>query len=355
MPYRTHGPLLQHALLVAALNSLIAVALSVFDEHGLATNMVYSQCIGLSIWALIEVALQWLVTDWDQQWRRLVALVPVPVPVPVAVAVAVAVVAGYMLGTLVADTLLQANSFGYLADQPRKFWGLLVISLGAGTGMTYFFLSRAQLVAERQRTEVALRLEAESRLKLLDAQLEPHMLFNTLANLSMLISVDPSRAQTMLEHLITYLRATLSASRTNTHTLEQEFDRLRDYLELMAVRMGSRLQFALDLPEALRPLAVPTLLLQPLVENSIQHGLEPKVEGGRIDIFARLDSERLSLEVVDTGLGLGASASVVEGRGFGLTQIRERLVTLYGAAGALKLVAEHAGGVRATVTFPIKI
>jgi two-component sensor histidine kinase len=343
MPYRTHGPLLQHALLAAALNSLIAVALSVFDEHGLGTNMVYSQCIGLSIWALIEVALQWLVTDWDRQWHRLVVLVPV------------AVVAGYMLGTLVADTLLQANSFGYLADQPRKFWGLLVVSLGAGTGMTYFFLSRAQLVAERQRTEVALRLAAESRLKLLEAQLEPHMLFNTLANLSMLISVDPSRAQTMLEHLVTYLRATLSASRTTTHTLEQEFDRLRDYLELMAVRMGSRLQFTLDLPDALRPLAVPTLLLQPLVENSIQHGLEPKVEGGRIDIFARLDSERLSLEVVDTGLGLGASASVVEGRGFGLTQIRERLVTLYGAGGALKLVADHAGGVRATVTFPIKI
>jgi len=107
MPYRTHGPLLQHALLAAALNSLIAVALSVFDEHGLGTNMVYSQCIGLSIWALIEVALQWLVTDWDQQWHRLVVLVPV------------AVVAGYMLATLVADTLLQANSFGYLVLRLR--------------------------------------------------------------------------------------------------------------------------------------------------------------------------------------------------------------------------------------------
>ena len=339
----THGPLLQHALLVAALNSMIAVALSVFDEHGLGTNMVYSQCIGLSIWALIEVALKWRVTDWDQQWRRQVVLVPV------------AVVAGYLTGTLVADTLLQANSFGYLADQPRKFWGLLVMSLGAGIGMTYYFLSRAQLVAERQRTEVALRLAAESRLRLLEAQLEPHMLFNTLANLRMLINVDPSRAQSMLDHLIAYLRATLSASRTTTHTLEQEFERLHDYLELMAVRMGSRLQFTLDLPDALRLLAVPTLLLQPLVENSIQHGLEPKVEGGRIDILARMYDEQLYLEVVDTGLGLGASASVVEGTGFGLTQIRERLVTLYGAEGALILVANHIGGVRTIVTFPSKI
>lgn len=341
MPHRTYVPLLQHALGALGLNSLIALALSIFDAHSLFPNMVYSQCIGLSIWALIEGSLQWLVTDWSQQWRRLVVLVPL------------AVVSGYLIGTLTADTLLHTDSLVYLAEEPRKFWGLLVMSLGVGIAMTYFFLSRAQLAAERQRTEVAQRLAAQSRLKLLEAQLEPHMLFNTLANLHMLIGADPGRAQTMLDHLIAYLRATLSASRSADHTLEQEFARLRDYLELMAVRMGARLQFRLDLPAPLRTLAVPPLLLQALVENSIVHGLEPKVEGGSIVISARLDGELLCLEVADTGLGIDADATPQEGKGFGLSQVRERLSTLYGALGTMNFVAAQAGGTVATITFPV--
>ncbi|MBK7002550.1 MAG: histidine kinase [Rhodoferax sp.] len=347
MTERIHDPLLHRALLALTVNSLIALALSLFDEHGLWMNMVYSQCIGLSIWGLIEVALRWLVSDWDQQWRRLVLLVPL------------AVVIGYLLGTLLADTLLQHNSLGYLGEQPGKFWGLLLMSLGVGTSMAYFYLSRSQLVAQRQRTEQALRLAAESRLKLLETQLEPHMLFNTLANLRMLISIDPERAQAMLDHLIAYLRTTLSASRTTTHTLEQEFDRLRDYLALMEVRMGPRLQYTLDLPQNLRGLAVPALLLQPLVENSIKHGLEPKVEGGHITIRASLQGQQgqqgqyLCLEVADTGCGLKPANETADQSGFGLTQVRERLVTLYGAAGTLKLVAVPAGGASATVVFPM--
>ncbi len=341
MSHRTRDPLTHRALLALTVNSLIALAISLFDEHGLWMNMVYSQCIGLSIWGLIEVALRWLVSDWDTHWRRLVLLVPL------------AVVIGYPLGSLLADTLLQHNSLNYLGEQPRKFWGMLLMSLGVGTGMTYFYLSRSQLAAQRQRTEQALRLAAESRLKLLETQLEPHMLFNTLANLRMLISIDPERAQAMLDHLIAYLRATLGASRTSTHTLEQEFDRLRDYLALMAVRMGPRLQYTLDLPEDLRGLAVPALLLQPLVENSIKHGLEPKVEGGHITIRASQQGQQLCLEVTDTGCGLKPSVEAADQSGFGLTQVRERLATLYGAAGTLKLVAVPAGETSASVEFPV--
>jgi LytS/YehU family sensor histidine kinase len=265
------------------------------------------------------------------------------------------VVLGYALGTLAGDSLLQLNSFSYFAVQPRKFLGLLVMSLGAGAVMTHFFLSRRQLELARQRTEVAQRLMAESRLKLLESQLEPHMLFNTLANLRILIGMDPVRAQTMLDHLIAYLRATLSASRASSHTLEQEFDRLGDYLELMAVRMGPRLQFALNLPAELRQHTVPPLLLQPLVENAIQHGLEPKVAGGRIDITARLAEDRLCLEVSDSGLGMDLSRLPAEGKGFGLSQVRERIATVYGTAGTIELVAAHAGGTRATIVFPSKL
>jgi sensor histidine kinase YesM len=341
MPALTLHPLLKHALQAALLNTFIGVALSVMDGRHLVGNMVFSHCIGFSIWALIEAAQAWLIRDWDTQWRRVVAIVPI------------AVVLGYALGTLFADLLLGVNSFAYFMAQPRKFAGLLTMSMTAGAVMTYFFLSRRQLERERQRAEVALRQAAEAKLKLLETQLEPHMLFNTLANLRVLISLDPTRAQTMLDHLIAYLRATLSASRASSHTLEQEFARLADYLELMAVRMGPRLRFSLDLPEALRGLALPPLILQPLVENSIQHGLEPKVEGGSITVSARLEGERLCLEVCDTGLGLTPDAKPAEvGKGFGLSQVRERLATVYGSAGTLKLVAAQEGGTRATIQFP---
>lgn len=189
------------------------------------------------------------------------------------------------------------------------------------------------------------------------------MLFNTLANLRVLITLDPPRAVAMLDRLNGYLRATLAGSRATQHPLAQEFARLADYLELMAVRMGDRLRFTLDLPDDLRDVPVPPLLLQPLVENAIRHGLEPKVEGGEIRVSARresaADGPRLVLEVADTGVGLALDAGSAvpppqeDGGGFGVQQVRERLYTLYGERGTMELIAAPAGGTRATVTFPL--
>jgi sensor histidine kinase YesM len=183
------------------------------------------------------------------------------------------------------------------------------------------------------------------------------MLFNTLANLRVLIATDAPRAQQMLDHMIAYLRATLSASLSTTHPLQAEFDRLRDYLELMTVRMGPRLTYTLDLPPALAAQPVPALLLQPLVENAIQHGLEPKVEGGRVTISARQEGDTVCLEVADTGVGAAHSPAAVApvagaAKGFGLNQVRERLATLYGARGTLDFSTEINGGARATVRLP---
>jgi len=259
--------------------------------------------------------------------------------------------------------LLGTTSFQYWKQTPRMAWGMLFVSLVAGGIISWVFVSREQLAAERQHLEAARRQASEAQLKLLEAQLEPHMLFNTLANLRVLIALDPQRAQTMLDHLIAYLRATLSASRTpagcSSHTLADEFARLQDYLELMAIRMGPRLQFRLELPDTLRTQPVPPLLLQPLVENSIQHGLEPKVEGGSICVSARTAHGLLTLEVQDTGLGadparLQPPASEAAGHGFGLQQVRERLATTYGAQGAMVLIAVPAGGMSASITFPLK-
>ena len=186
------------------------------------------------------------------------------------------------------------------------------------------------------------------------------MMFNTLANLRVLIATDPPRAQAMLDHLIAYLRATLGGARAALHPLQDEFARLADYLEIMAVRMGPRLAFALDLPDALRAVPVPPLLLQPLVENAIRHGLEPQVGGGQIDVRASTrpgpGGSLLVLEVVDSGVGLGATPAHDTdrpGSHFGLAQVRERLATLHGAQGTLELIAGNTRGTCARVTFPL--
>ncbi|MCY1217843.1 Sensor histidine kinase BtsS [compost metagenome] len=138
---------------------------------------------------------------------------------------------------------------------------------------------------------------------------------------------------------------TLSGSRALSHPLSAEFDRLGDYLELMSVRMGERLRYTLDLPDELRDTPVPPLLLQPLVENSIRHGLEPQVEGGEIAVRARREAGELVIEVSDTGVGLDAAPpQPSEDGGFGLEQVRERLATVYGEQGRLSLRPAPAGG-----------
>ena len=191
-------------LQAAVVNSLIALGLTLWGSTPFGSNFVYSQLIGLSIWALIDFGRLWVIDDWDTQWYRLVLLVPF------------GVVGGYLLGTLAGDALHGRPVLAQWVTQPRHALGMLAMSLVAGGAVTYYFLSRERLAASRQRELAARSLATESRLKLLETQLEPHMLFNTLANLRALIGIDAARAQQMLDHLIAYLRATLQASRA-TH------------------------------------------------------------------------------------------------------------------------------------------
>jgi LytS/YehU family sensor histidine kinase len=228
-------------------------------------------------------------------------------------------------------------------------WLLTLLASGVAVAM----LTLAERLSHaRAEAEAARRVAAETQLKLLESQLEPHMLFNTLANLRVLIASDPARAQAMLDRLIAFLRATLGASRSAMHPLGTEFERVGDYLALMQVRMGPRLQTQLQLPQDLRAAAVPPLLLQPLVENSIKHGLEPMVGGGLVEVTARREGGQLVLLVRDSGAGLDATASVGDGR-FGLEQVRERLRTLYGERAALTLQAVPEGGTLAVIRLPL--
>jgi len=199
----------------------------------------------------------------------------------------------------------------------------------------------------------------QAQLRLLQAQIEPHMLFNTLANLQGLIALDPVRASDMLDQLIQYLRATLSVSRSETTTLEHEFAAMGAYLGLMGVRMGERLRYRLELPPALRAARLPTMLLQPLVENAIVHGVEPKIDGGEITISAAIEGDSMVLDVRDTGLGLGlgpglGQAPARRGGGVGVATSRERLDALYGERASMTLNPAPPQGTLARLTLPLE-
>lgn len=317
-------------------------------ERPYGPPLVYSLLIASITWAVIDLGREFFPssreTGWPQGWAGLALVLS-------------AIVIGYLAGTWLADKLCLYYGWYSTGARPAANGpgelrtSMLVTALAGIIGSYYFYTINKSAYLIRKMNE-AHQHANEARLKLLETQLEPHMLFNTLANLRALIATDPQRAQVMLDHMIAYLRATLGASLSATHTLEAEFDRLRDYLELMAIRMGSRLSYTLDLPPELAQHHVPTLLLQPLVENCIKHGLEPKIEGGQISVSARRDGPALVLEVLDTGVGLSGSAE--DRPGFGVAQVRERLASTYGLASAIELVAASAGGTRATVRFPYK-
>lgn len=320
--------------------AISAVLFSLSPNRSYEIPLVYSLCIGIFTWALIDFGRHLFASTTETGWPRGGA----------GIALAVGGnVAGYVLGTLAADAWFGWSSWE--AQGSAQLRSSIVISVVAGIVAVYYFYTAGKSAYLERKMAEARQHASEAQLKLLESQLEPHMLFNTLANLRVLIGADPPRAQRMLDHMIAYLRATLNASRATTHTLQAEFDRLRDYLELMGVRMGPRLAYTLDLPPELAQLQVPTLLLQPLVENSIQHGLEPKVEGGRIAVTARREGGTLTLKVTDTGVG--TAQSVAKGSGFGMTQVRERLATLYGATAALEFSAQEGHGAISTTHLPV--
>ena len=318
-------------------------------------NLVQSVCISVACWFMIDLGriplARWAHRndppgspeaegDWPG-WPLML------------VGVAIGSVIGFSLGGAVANLILGRSFGGYFRGDWQQMLALLVGSLVPGTVITYWFYSREVIAAKEAAVQAAQRQAAEHQLKLLESQLEPHMLFNTLANLRVLIGVDPKRAQAMLDQLIAFLRATLAGSRAAQHPLRAEFARLGDYLALMQIRMGERLQTRVDLPEALAELPVPPLLLQPLVENCIKHGLEPAVAGGRIDMRAARDGDMLVLTVRDTGAGL--STPSIEGTRFGLVQVRERLAALYGERASLTLssAGDAEGGTLATIRLPV--
>ena len=221
--------------------------------------------------------------------------------------------------------------------------------------------SRKREVEARERAELeasvarADRERATAELKTLRAQVEPHFLYNTLSNVVSLIEREPKTAKHMTERLIGYLRHTLDASRREHATVGDELEIIADYLEILRIRMGERLWYSLEASDAVRAMPLSPMLLQPLVENAIKHGLEPKIEGGNVTVSARVEEGALRIEVADTGLGFGV-ATDTSGSGSGLANVRARLKALYGDTAKLTIdqFAEPVTGTKISLFIPVQ-
>jgi signal transduction histidine kinase len=211
---------------------------------------------------------------------------------------------------------------------------------------------KAAQATETAESESLKRQVAEARMAALQAQVEPHFLFNTLASIDHLIETDPARASVMQKNLITYLRATLHKMREGTTTLGREADLITAYLEILKVRMEDRLSVKVDVPPGLRSALFPPMMLQSLVENAVKHGLEPSCDAATLRVSAEVSDGSLLVAVADTGVGFDPDNRTTRGTGLGLANIRERLELLYGARARLDITANQPRGTVATLTLP---
>jgi hypothetical protein len=212
---------------------------------------------------------------------------------------------------------------------------------------------KAAAAAETAESEQLKRQVVEARMAAMQAQVEPHFLFNTLASIDHLIETDPARASTMQKNLIALLRASMPAMREShpsAHNLGREMAVIRPYLEILKVRMEDRLQTEIQVPEGLLSAEFPPMMIQSLVENAIKHGLEPKAEGGVLTVRAEIFHGKLSVTVADTGMGFGKAATA--GTGIGLNNIRERLQLLYGSKASMTVAENSPSGTVVTLTVP---
>jgi signal transduction histidine kinase len=267
-----------------------------------------------------------------------------------------AVIAGSVLGTILAG-LVKGRDISQMSNE--SLWAV-AISMGLGVGFGCVVVAAILLREKHARDQARIhQAEAErhqlekgileAKLQLMQAQVEPHFLFNTLANVQHLVETDAAGAGRMLDSLIRYLRAALPQMRDPNSTLGREVDMARAFLEIQSVRMGSRLEYAIDVPPQLRTHAFPPMMLISLVENAIKHGVDPCCECCSIAVRAEQADGRLRVSVADTGEGVKPK----QGGGVGLSNIRERLKTLYGGGAALVLEENTPRGVVASIEVPL--
>ena len=317
--------------------TLIGVVVGYFNQQ-YAESLAVSYCIGFSIMVFQIIGHIWLA-------NRLSRKVITPV----------FLVIGFLIGEILAGVLVFGQPFFLISNVT---YGLaLGLLIGALTLIGLYFMgSFASTAIALSKAEASMAKQAEAvavaELKALQAQVEPHFLFNTLANIHSLITTDPYRAATLLAKLSDFLRATLDYSRKDSTTLSEEIEFSRAYLDVQVARLQDRLDYELDIDSQLESIEVPPLILQPLIENAVIHGIEPKPEGGNISIQAHADQEVLSITVNDDGIGLDSDPRSVSGTG--LNNLQERLAAYYHGGTSVDLTSSPSGGTLVELTLPLK-
>jgi len=266
-----------------------------------------------------------------------------------------ALTSALIIGSLNATFWLnQYEKFSTLDSlKPVVFLGLIFTAI-----CFYFFYAIEQKALSDKALEVAKRQQSEqekalilSQLNQLQSQIEPHFLFNTLANIQALIELDPKKANTMLTKLTELLRGTLSINRSVLTNLEQETQLLSAYLDIQKIRLGERLNYQID-NQIDEVLSLPPFLIQPLVENAIQHGIEPSNKGGDIVISYAIKAQALVIEITDSGLGLQENCHT-KGNGISLNNIQERLVNLFEGQANFSISENQLGGATSRLSIPL--
>jgi sensor histidine kinase YesM len=303
---------------------------------------------------LIEIVI------WGMMYLFVIGITAVVEPKPHVFRSWLVIFAACLLGTILGMPLsfhlitdISFDLYSQLENSQLKnpfFWNFLS---GSSVFGAFFFRESVIHAQDKLQEEQTKRLAqekeiAETNLRFLQAQIEPHFLFNTLSNVLSLLETEPQKGRQMLLDLTKYLRESLSKTRMKTVTLGQEEDILNRYLALSKIRMGERLEFKISIPPELKNIKIPPMLLQPLVENAIKHGLEPKIEGGMVTISGYLKGENIYLEVTDTGIGTQAENIP----GVGIDNVRKRIRIFFGEQGKIVLRSNKPSGLTVSLEFP---
>ena len=355
--FRRWRPSVLRNLLFTAILCAIVIAVIVLFSLGMGHRITWKMLAEVATFSLLigytQHYLYKITITLARRRQRLAPLLMHPLMLGIALPVA-AIYIGYVL----AVSLLTGTLWLNVSENWRGFVFASCVTIAIGWLLWEAIeATRKKEVERRERAELQANVDRAERerttaeLKALRAQVEPHFLYNTLSNVVSLIEREPATAKYMTERLIGYLRHTLDASRREHATVGDELAIIADYLEILRLRMGERLWYEVAADDATRALPLSPMLLQPLVENAIKHGLEPKIEGGRITVSAAVQDGRLNIVVEDTGLGFGVATDTA-GSGSGLANVRGRLKAIYGDAARLSIEQPEAG-TRIRLSLPI--
>ncbi len=306
-------------------------------------NFLFSQWLCITVYGFVLVALRF--SEKDNRSLRLLLFT-------------IIILTGAILGTLLGaafDFDRRDKDFLWIIIHPELFFQLVFLGISLGTiiGLSFhreekILIAKAHLQEEELKRLANEKKIMETNLRILLSQIEPHFLFNTLTSAIGLLDSDLKRGKTMLLNLTHYLRISLAKSRRSNNSITKEIEMIEAYLQIFALRMGDRLQYTIDIQEGIDHLLIPTMLIQPLVENAIKHGLEPAIKGGAINIRIRTNENYVRIEVADTGPGFHKNSKL----GVGLSNVKERIDILYSGAGRFVLDENQPSGLKAIIEIP---